>query len=81
MSQRELALSLDENWACYAWCAKEAIYKLCGRRGVELREELLLEEFDTQNMIIYGGVVNMAKAVVKLSHHDGDVVVAVATFR
>lgn len=81
MSQRELALSLDENWACYAWCAKEAIYKLCGRRGVELREELLLEEFDTTNMIIYGGVVNMAKAVVKISHHDGDVVVAVATFR
>ena len=44
-------------------------------------EELLLEEFDTNNMIIYGRIVNIASAMVKLSHHDGDVVVAVATFR
>lgn len=81
LNSEELALSDDKYWACYAWCAKEAIYKLCGRRGLELREELILEEFDSENMIIYGGVVNMGKAMVKISHHDGDVVVAVATFR
>ena len=81
MNARELALSDDSCWACYAWCAKEAIYKLCGKRGLELREELLLEEFDRESMTIYGGVVNMAQALVKLSHHGDDVVVAVATYR
>ena len=81
MSVEELALSDDSRWACYAWCAKEAIYKLCGKRGLELREELLLEAFDRESMTIYGGVVNMAQAVVKLSHHGDDVVVAVATYR
>ena len=81
MSVEELALSDDSRWACYVWCAKEAIYKLCGKRGLELREELLLEAFDRESMTIYGGVVNMAQAVVKLSHHGDDVVVAVATYR
>lgn len=81
MNAEELALSDDCRWACYAWCAKEAIYKLCGKRGLELREELLLEEFDRDSMTIYGGVVNMAQAVVKLSHHGDDVVAAVATYR
>jgi phosphopantetheinyl transferase len=81
MNRRELSLSDNENWACYAWCAKEAIYKLCGKRGVELREELTLESFDSENMIIYGGVVDMDSAMVKISHYNSDVVVAVATFR
>ena len=81
MNADELALSDDCRWACYAWCAKEAIYKLCGKRGLELREELLLEEFDRDSMTIYGGVVNMAQAVVKLTHHGDDVVAAVATYR
>jgi 4'-phosphopantetheinyl transferase EntD len=81
MNAQELTLSDDSRWACYAWCAKEAIYKLCGRRGLELREELLIEGFDSERMIIYGGVVNMEQAVVKLSHHGENVVVAVATYR
>lgn len=81
MNAKELVLSDDNNWACYAWCAKEAIYKLCGRRGLELREELLIEEYDSQRMIIYGRVVNMEQAIVKLSHHGENVVVAVATYR
>lgn len=81
MNAKELTLSDDSRWACYAWCAKEAIYKLCGRRGLELREELLIEGFDSERMIIYGGVVNMEQAVVKLSHHGENVVVAVATYR
>lgn len=81
MNVKELALSSDKYWGCYAWCAKEAIYKLCGKRGLELREELLLEQFDSENMIIYGRVVDTGQAVVKLSHHAPNLIVAVATFR
>ena len=81
MTVAELALSDDARWACFVWCAKEAMYKLYGRRGVELRGELRIESFDSESMTIYGYMVDMAKAVVKLSLYDDDIVVAVATFR
>lgn len=81
MTPEEMALSDDMRWSCYVWCAKEAMYKLYGRRGVELRGELRVESIDTRSMTIYGGMVNMAQAVVEISLYDDDIVVAVATFR
>ena len=81
MTEAEQSLTTDENWACYVWCAKEAMYKLYGRRGVELRGELRVESFDSQSMTIYGGMANMAPAMVKISLYEDDIVVAVATFR
>ena len=57
------------------------MYKLYGRRGVELRGELRVESFDGESMIIYGGMADMAQAVVKISLYDDDIVVAVATYR
>ena len=81
MTEREQSISDSDNWACYVWCAKEAMYKLYGRRGVELRGELVVDSFDAESMTIYGGMVDMAQAMVKISLCDDDVVVAVATFR
>ena len=81
MTAEELALSKDEHWACYVWCAKEAMYKLYGRRGVELRGELRVEKFDSEAMTIYSSMADMAEAVVKISLCDNDIVVAVATYR
>ena len=81
MTVEELSLSDDERWACFVWCAKEAMYKLYGRRGVELRGELRVESFDSETMTISGSMVDMGRAVVKISLYDDDVVVAVATLR
>ena len=81
MCDSEMTLCTDKNWAAYAWIAKEAMYKLYGRRGVELRGELRVESFDSGSMIIYGGMADMAQAVVKISLYDDDIVVAVATYR
>ena len=81
MTDDELGLSKDSRWACFVWCAKEAMYKLYGRRGVELRGELRVESFDGESMTIYGCMADMAQAMVKISLHDDDIVVAVATFR
>jgi phosphopantetheinyl transferase len=81
MTEEELSLTESPDWACYVWCAKEAMYKLFGRRGVELRGELKVESFDAESMTIYGGMVNMASAMVKISLYDDDIVVAVATYR
>ena len=81
MTEEEQSLAVCADWACYVWCAKEAMYKLYGRRGVELRGELRVEGFDSESMTIYGGMADMAQAVVKISLYDDDIVVAVATFR
>lgn len=81
MTEGELALSQDARWACFVWCAKEAMYKLYGRRGVELRGELRVDSFDSESMTICGGMADMAPAVVQISLYDDDIVVAVATFR
>ena len=81
MTEAEIALSEDSRWACFVWCAKEAMYKLYGRRGVELRGELRVESFDDESMISHGGMADMAQAVVKISLYDDDIVVAVATYR
>lgn len=81
MTAEEFALSQDARWSCFVWCAKEAMYKLYGRRGVELRGELRVDSFDSASMTLYGGMVDMAQVVVKISIYDDDIVVAVATFR
>ena len=81
MTEAELAMSDDSRWACFVWCAKEAMYKLYGRRGVELRGELRVESFDGESMTLYGGMVDMTQAMVKISLYDDDIVVAVATYR
>lgn len=81
MTEAEIALFDDCRWACFVWCAKEAMYKLYGRRGVELRGELRVDSFDGESMTLYGGMVNMAQAVVKISLYEDDIVVAIATYR
>lgn len=81
MTAEELSLSDDERWACFVWCAKEAMYKLYGRRGVELRGELRVDSFDSETMTISGSMVDMGRAVVKISLYDDDIVVALATLR
>ena len=81
MTAEELSLSDDERWACFVWCAKEAMYKLYGRRGVELRGELRVDSFDSETMVISGSMVDMGRAVVKISLYDDDIVVALATLR
>lgn len=81
MTSGELSLSSNEHWACYAWCAKEAMYKLYGRRGVELRGDIRLESFDSESMVIYGSMVDETPSIIKISLFNDDIIVAVATFR
>lgn len=79
MSEGESALSSDALWPCMVWCAKEAIYKCYGRRGVDLRD-IALTEYDAEHNIIYGIVCQKFCVEVKISHH-GKYVVALAVER
>lgn len=80
MSDEEMALSDDALWAVYVWTAKEAMYKLYGERGVELRDDLRVESFDPQSLVLRGSLRGERGAKVQISHYDDEMVVAVATF-
>lgn len=40
ISAAEAALSADEHWAAVVWCAKEALYKMAGREGVDFLRDM-----------------------------------------
>lgn len=78
MCDSEMSLCTDKNWAAYAWIAKEAMYKLYGKQGVELREELIIESFDQATLTLHGRLNNSDVARVEISLYD-NTAVAVAT--
>lgn len=80
MSSAEAAMWDNPLWAAYVWCAKEAMYKLYGVRGVSLIDDLRVESFDSASLTLCGGLTGAPRARVQISHHDDDMVVAVATF-
>ena len=40
MTAEEQSLSADEHWAAVVWCAKEAMYKMAGREGVDFKRDM-----------------------------------------
>lgn len=80
MSESEVQLSSSECWPAMVWTAKEALYKLYGRRGVELRDELQIESYDVQNSKLKGRLIGEERATVDIEFRGEEVVVAVAYF-
>lgn len=46
LTEEEAALDDRPEWPCIAWCAKECLYKLSGRRGLDLRNDLRISAID-----------------------------------
>lgn len=40
MTAEEQSLSADKHWAAVVWCAKEAMYKMAGREGVDFKRDM-----------------------------------------
>lgn len=40
MSEREALLSTHKDWAAVVWCAKEALFKMAGREGVDFKRDM-----------------------------------------
>ena len=40
MTAEEQSLSVDEHWSAVVWCAKEAMYKMAGREGVDFKRDM-----------------------------------------
>jgi phosphopantetheinyl transferase len=80
MSDIEQQLCSDSNWEAAVWAAKEALYKLYGKEGVELRDELQIEAYDAQNRQLKARLMGENRASVDIEFRDGNIVLATAYF-
>lgn len=80
MSPEEEQLSSDTNWPAMVWAAKEALYKLYGKRGIGLRDELQIESYDANTQQLKARVGVDKEALVDIELYDDTVVVATAYY-
>ena len=81
MSPAEEALSKMEEWPAVVWTAKEAIYKLYGKREVDLTQDIRIQTFDPELMLLIAEVRDTKCIVVKAQIVENSVVVATATYK
>ena len=80
MSPEEQALSTHKEWEAMVWCAKEALYKLYGERGLDLKHDIVLTDYNPEKGEISALLRQTTKARVEVDIHNADAVVAVAEF-
>ena len=80
MSAEEQALSSAMEWQAMVWTAKEALYKLYGERGLDLKCDIVLTAYNPAQSEISALLRAKTKARVEVSLHNDDAVVAVAYF-
>ena len=81
MTPAEESLSTMEEWPAVVWTAKEAIYKLYGKREVDLTEDIHITAFDTRSMTLTAEVRERRDIVVEAQIIENSVAVAVATYK
>lgn len=59
MSEEEYGHSSDPEYQLIMWAAKEALYKLHGRKSLEFRSQLLIDPFEVElEGLIAGNIIN-----------------------
>ena len=81
MSPAEEALSSMEEWPAMVWTAKEAIYKLYGKREVDLTEDIHIIGLNTETMTLSAEVRDTKGIVIEVRIIENSVVVATATYK
>lgn len=81
MTDEECALSSSDHWAARVWAAKEAIYKLYGKREVELTGDITITAYNANTSKLTATVRQESNIVVETEIIDDSVVVATATFK
>ena len=79
MTAQEVALSDNDNWPAIVWTAKEAIYKLYGKREVDLTKDIRITSFDAAEMLLTAEVRDTKGIVVEVKIIENSVAVATAT--
>ena len=81
MTDTEIALSDSKEWAALVWAAKEAIYKLYGKREVDLTKDIRITGLDSESMTLIAEVRDTKGIVVETKIVENSVVVATATYK
>lgn len=76
MTPAERCLSADPLWPGYVWCAKEALYKLAGRSGLDFREDLHIEAADLAGGRVVGRIGSGMPVTLSATTSDGFLVVS-----
>lgn len=76
MTPAERLLSSDPWWPGYVWCAKETLYKLAGRRGLDLRADLRIVEADLPAGRIVGRIASEPPIALSATCRDGFLLVS-----
>lgn len=79
MSQQERSLTTEDCWAGMVWCAKEAMYKYYGNKGVDLLHDLQILEFDAATKRMGGQLPNRELVTIDISIYEERYIVATAT--
>lgn len=80
MSPAEQQLCSDALWPAKVWTAKEAMYKLYGRRGVDLRDEVQIYAAEATGVVLKGRLADCGDCLVDISTTEDNMVVALARF-
>jgi phosphopantetheinyl transferase len=81
MTPTESALCDHDDWAARVWTAKEAIYKLYGKREIDLTEDIRITGLDTKSMTLTAEVRDTKGIVVETKIIENGVAVAIATYK
>lgn len=64
LSQPEFEHAGDEMaLLCIYWCAKEALYKLYGKKKISFRDSIYIEPFDKDSILLKGRLTDMGKVI------------------
>ena len=75
MSVEEQALSTHKEWGAMVWCAKEALYKLAQREGLDFRRDVGITAVDFEAGRIVGRVAEFAKVDMQIVWPDEEHIV------
>lgn len=75
ISAEERALSCEEWWPAAIWAAKEALYKMIQREGVDLRRDLRIINFDATTCNISAIILGRESVTLRLERHSDQVLV------
>ena len=75
LTPEEKSLSGDPFWTGIVWCAKEALYKYSGRRELDFRRDLRVEQVDLAAGMLTGRIENGEPVGLSVRREDGYIVV------
>lgn len=75
MTEHERGLSPEAWWMAAVWCAKECLYKMAGREGVDFRRDMAVEAIDTTTRSLVCRGVGGGSVTLQYAMPDGEHIV------